>query len=184
MTCDEAYTYQIFHGNSDPLHTANHHILNTYMMRAFSIVFGESKFVLRSPNLVAHLLFLFFGYLILTRLKKQWLVIAAYLSLNLNPFLLEFFSLARGYGLSMGFMTAGLWMFLMHLEKQTDQQKKPIQFLYGAFICAALAVLSNFMMTYFYVGLLSLYFFMEVRKSSSPKKIVIHLKKNAGFYFF
>ncbi|WNJ17175.1 hypothetical protein [Pontibacter sp. G13] len=116
MTHDESSTFLNFHHRWipeafwDPSYwvTANLHPLNSWLMQGTGAVFGIAEGPLRLPNVFGHLLYLIFS----ARLSRSiapnaWWAIAAFLVLNLNPYLLEFFSLARGYGLANGFMMMG-----------------------------------------------------------------------------
>jgi len=100
--------------NSIP--SGNNHLLNTLGMRVASALFGDSEFSLRLPALAGHLLWLVFTFLLFKNLKNPWVRLAGFALLNFNPYLLDFFSLARGYGLSMGLLAAFLFWFFRWLE--------------------------------------------------------------------
>jgi hypothetical protein len=70
-----------------------------------------SEWSLRLPNVVAHALYLTFGLLLLRDLEDPWLSVAGFAFLNLNPFVLDFFSVGRGYGLAMGLSAGSLYCF-------------------------------------------------------------------------
>jgi len=92
--------------------SGNNHLLNTLLMKGCSLAGGDSEWVLRLPNLAGHLLYLGFSIAILRRIRNPWVRLFGFLLLNLNPFLLDFFSLARGYGISLGLMMGSLYWFL------------------------------------------------------------------------
>jgi hypothetical protein len=112
---DEALSYNAFATQS--LHTiftvydANNHVVNTLGMKAMMGVFGNSEFVLRLPTLIGRLVFLT-GAALLVRETLRWPTIrlGCLLLLVLQPFLLDFGSVARGYGIGMGFAMIGLWI--------------------------------------------------------------------------
>src|SRR5665213_1523943 len=115
FTRDESFTYLEYvrkgilvlsHYNTT---SANNHLLNTWLMELSSKIFGISEFSLRLPNVLAHTLFLIYSAKLVAKLNSNLLIIGSFLILNLNPFLLDFFSLARGYGLSIALMMASLY---------------------------------------------------------------------------
>src|ERR1035438_9323453 len=68
ITFDESFTYIdfiktkfIFKFKEHKISDANNHILNTWLMELSSKVFGTSEFTLRLPNVMAHLVFLFYS---------------------------------------------------------------------------------------------------------------------------
>jgi hypothetical protein len=111
FTHDESLTYSFVAGDSSWRGTANNHPLNTRLMSWTYRWLGMSEWSLRLPNVVAHLLYLTFGLLLLRELQDPWLIATGFAFLNLNPFLLDFFSMARGYGIALGLSTASLYFF-------------------------------------------------------------------------
>jgi hypothetical protein len=106
FTHDESLSYTILTGNESQLFTANNHWLNTILMKCCSLIFGYSEWSLRLPNVLAFGLFAYSIIKILQLSKLHFLTIwLAIFVFFLNPFLLDFFALARGYGLGMGFLT-------------------------------------------------------------------------------
>ena len=110
---DEAYTYlhfvgaplgTILFGGSHP--SANNHTLNSLLMTLSASVFGSSELALRLPNLVAFVAYAGAAWRLARRFSRVVPAVAALVLLLLNPFLLEIFSLARGYGLA---LAAVLW---------------------------------------------------------------------------
>ena len=130
--------------------TANNHVLNTVLVKLFADFLPAHEFTYRLPNLLSHLLYLGFSILILGTLKdvSNSFRLSAFILINFNPYLLDFFSLARGYGLATSF-TLGSIYFLI---KWTNQWN--ILQLGYSLILAALAVLSNFTLLNLYLALL------------------------------
>ena len=98
ITTDEAYTFLEYVYTSDIFNIgiANNHVLNTFAM-AITTSFGNSEIFLRLPNVIAGL-----GYLLIVGFicaKSQYKI---YTSLVLTSpiYLIEYFTLARGYGIS------------------------------------------------------------------------------------
>lgn len=143
ITWDESQSYHEFIRNNIVLFqtydtmSANNHILNTLGGIFFTNIFGVSEFTLRIPSLIAHLFFLFYSAKLVSNFENKWISLSAFLILNLNPYLLDFFSLARGYGISLGFMMASIYyLYLLHVNYKTKNAVASILF-------AALAALGN-----------------------------------------
>ena len=113
FTHDESLSYGIVWGDSGFASSANNHWLNTWLMGVSGRVFGHSELALRLPNVAAYALYGVCCGLLLVELRHAGARLAGFTILFANPFLLEFFSLARGYGLSLGFTAAALAAFLV-----------------------------------------------------------------------
>lgn len=111
FTHDESLSFTIIARNSHWTKAANHHVLNTTLMSLSSFLFGNKEFSLRLPNVLSFILYLTGSFFIYRSSKNNWLFFLAISLTLLNPFLIEFFSLARGYGLSLAFMLMGLFFF-------------------------------------------------------------------------
>src|SRR5437667_10805325 len=108
---DESISYAIVAEHSTAKSTANHHSLNTRLMTWSYRSFGSREWALRLPNIVAFFLYLGFGLWLLRELAWPWMVFG-FVLLFLNPFLLEFFSLARGYGLALSLSVVAVSILL------------------------------------------------------------------------
>ena len=157
---------------------ANTHLLNTFLMKLNMFLWGDSELSLRSPNLIAHLFYLIFSYLIVQRLKNSILITGAFIILNTNPFVLEFFALARGYGLSMALMLGSIYFQIKHIESSHVKQNK--KFLLLSFSLSMAAVLANYTMINFYISLIlvSLMYFWK-NKEVSCLSLKISVQKNS-----
>ncbi len=144
---DEAYTFMhhvrkgVFYQDAYDQMGANHHLLNVWLMWGSMKAFGTSEIALRLPNLLAHVCFLYATGRIALKASSTWLAVAAFLLLNAHPYVLDFFSLARGYGLAMGFMMLSVWCAWCWLEHDTRRR-----WLMGATAFGALAAMSNLVM--------------------------------------
>jgi hypothetical protein len=157
ITWDEAFSYLnyvsrgVFWLDRFELMSANNHILNSLGGIIFSKCFGISEFSLRMGSLVAHLFFLYYSAKLVLTFDNKWLAFTAFLILNTNPYLLDFFSLARGYGLSLGFMMASIYyLYLLH----TNGYKTIHVFV--TIVYAELSVLGNLTMLIYFIALLFL----------------------------
>ena len=108
FTNDEAITYGIIHGAQTFVETANNQWLNTLLMRISQSLFGQSELALRLPNVVAFGLYSAASIALLSQVRHLAAKGVGFALLAINPFLLEFFGLARGYGLSLAFLAAAV----------------------------------------------------------------------------
>jgi hypothetical protein len=189
ITHDEAYVFLNLMSRTysdivglDPPHAGNH-ILNTLLMKFFSGIFGSSQLVLRFHSLLAHAGYLLFTYLILKRLTNNVLLVAGFILLNFNPYFLDFASLARGYSLAHTFTVASVY----YLLKYDDNKQQKYWMI--AMICACLTAYSQFVMLYFYTGVILLYNLLQIPDVISEKtmgqkfKLLINRNKNTFIIF-
>lgn len=155
FTWDEAFSYLQFvrHGILIPDKyegmDANNHLLNTLLDIQLIKYFGVSEFVLRMPSLFSHLLFLFFSYKLIKNFQNKWLVLASFLIVNLNPYLLDFFSLSRGYALSLGLMVASIYFLYSYFINEYKNRHAIYCCIFGALATAANFVLLNYFVVSF-----------------------------------
>lgn len=159
MTHDECGSFliwldfPIFTCHSDPncWGSANLHFLYVLLMKGSVRLFGTSELAVRLPALLGHVFYLFFSWkLVKSWTQNGWLALFGFVILNFNPFMLEFFGLARGYGLGVSMSMVGLYFFSRYVQTGKTGQ------LAGALGGAFLAVLANFTFLLFYAGLLGL----------------------------
>ncbi len=144
----------------------NNHILNTLLMKLGEAVFGTREWALRLHSVLAGAGYLFFSFRITRNLPVKF-QLGGFVLLLANPYLLDFFGLARGYGLSICFMMMAVYYMLLAL-KNTG---------YGNLvlfnIAALLAACSNFSLINFYVAALSAYYFIrmiDIRRETDKKR--------------
>jgi hypothetical protein len=146
ITWDEAYSYLEFVRNGIIFPekyenmSANNHLLNTLLNIGLTRCFGLSELVLRLPSLFAHGLFLYFSYRLVKGFENKWLAVCSFIILNFNPYLLDFFSLSRGYGLSIGLMMSSIYFLyqFIHTEKN--------RYAAATVMTAGLAAFANFVL--------------------------------------
>ncbi len=112
---DEALTWELYIAGpfSAIFHhfDANHHFLNTLLMRLSTGIFGVSEWSLRLPALGGAALYFTAVYRVARRaFGEGWTSLLAVALLSLNPFVLDFMVAARGYGMGLG-----LWMWALTL---------------------------------------------------------------------
>lgn len=146
---------------------SNNHILNSLLMKYSEILFGNSELALRLPNLMLFGIYLLYGFLIFRRLNR-WLAVALFLLLITSVPLVDLFGMARGYGLSIGFMLMSLYHFLAFLQNNGRSH----MFLFHT--AALLATLASFTLLTVYaamIGIFILFRISEVQLYTSQKKL-------------
>jgi hypothetical protein len=170
ITWDEACSYiefiskGIVFQENYRLISANNHLLNTVVDIIFVKCFGVKEVVLRLPSLFAHIIFLYYSAKILLSFKNKWFVFASFLIVNLNPYLLDFFSLARGYGLSLGLMMGSIYYLFVFLSKENENKHSQY-----AIVLAALGVLANFVLLNYFIVLFAIIVSMIVQKACKKR---------------
>ncbi len=142
ITIDEAATFfhyinlgKIWPGEAH--WDANNHVLNSLLTWVSYKAFGDSEIALRIPNVLAGLLYLIFAYKLSFQIDRKLLRWALFLSLACSRLVLEFFSLTRGYGLSLGLLLTAT--FFMYRWMKTEK----VGFLFLSGIGIQLATLAN-----------------------------------------
>jgi hypothetical protein len=161
ITYDEAYSffeyvsYPEFLRSDFNFMSANNHLLNTWMTRLSYALWGNEELALRLPNVLAFGVFLYASARIAYRLvAERFLPLVVLLLFCGNPYVLDFFSLSRGYGLSLAFTTYALWQFI------NDNHLR-------ALIAMMLAVLANLIVLHVFPA----FVFVVVWKLWNDKKL-------------
>jgi len=123
ITVDEAHAYQTFmkeglwHAIAPPYFDAAHHCLQTILAKISISLFGVSEFTLRLPTLLGSILYFLAAYRLAKHLFGENLMgLLLLATLTLNPYILDFLSAARGYGLALSFLLWGFERMLVALE--------------------------------------------------------------------
>lgn len=146
MTHDESSTTNVVDGSytdimfaKNMFGTANNHILNSLLLKKSVAVFGWHEWSIRLPNVLSFLLYFTAVVLLMQRISRNNVVRLAGILLFCTPhFIIDYFSLARGYGMAAAFQTLGLYYFVAFF----DQRKQKLLVL--SFSMTALAVYANF----------------------------------------
>lgn len=144
ITHDEANTYEEF--LTGPIarifttYRANNHVAQSLLSGLAVRWFGLSEFSLRLPSLLGSALYLGVVWQLSRYLYgRRWLVVLSVAALGLNPFLLDYYSAARGYGLGLAFLLWAFYELLRWLEEGAAAGLR----LYRAGIALGLAVAAN-----------------------------------------
>ena len=146
---------------------SNNHILNSLLMKYSEVLFGNSELALRLPNVLLFAVYLIYGFLIFSR-QNRWLAFALFTLLITCVPLVDLFGMARGYGLSMGFMLMSVYHFLAFLRNNGRSHMVLFH------VAALLAILASFTLLTVYTAMIGIYILFritEVQLFTSQKKL-------------
>jgi len=142
LSYDEAYTYLFYVHPSfkasffKAVQLLNNHILYTLCAKILEFTTGIqfNEFLLRMPSLISGGIYLYFACKLSKPFRLNYLVFALFV---LNPYLNEFFSLARGYGMAAACIAGALYGFERWQRDISDISMFNVCM--GWFCCASLA---------------------------------------------
>jgi len=147
----------------------NNHVLNTLLMKLEIRIFGRKDWAVRLHILAAFVFAFYYSTKIIQLFTpskiRQFLYL---LILFFNPYLLDFFGIARGYAMSIAGFTAAFYYFTLYTESHS------LQHLRNTFIALFLAVWSNFSTLYLLV-LMVILFCIEIYNNKNKIDVKRHL---------
>jgi len=161
LTANEKSIWQIItYESSSP----NNHILNTLLTKMMIAISNLDPLFVRLPNLLAFILYAFSSFRISKEIvtEKSAFFIPFALIFIANPYLLDFFGLTRGYGLSIALLTYSLSCIIRGFG-----QNKPKE-ISKAVLFSALAAYANFTVLVYFatvIVLASLFYLLQKSKS-------------------
>jgi len=176
FTHDESYTFLHFfqHSfselmrNDTSIVSANNHILNTLCMKWAGSVWGHGEFALRFHSWLAHAFYLLLTYLFLRSFHSGKVLLIGFLLLNLNPFLIDFFSLARGYAMAIALMLGSIYFLTAYARHERYRD------LLLSLGLACLAVLANFALLTYVAALMICLAYVFLYKGFPLHKLMKH----------
>lgn len=140
----------------------NNHILNSILTKIVVSIAGVSQVSIRLINLLFFGVFTFGVWRISKTLfsLKSFFFIPAALIFITNPYLLDFFSLCRGYGISVAFCTLSLSYLISGFSLKINKH------IWLALIFSSLASYANFTLLYFWCStiIVAMLYFIYFRK--------------------
>ncbi len=135
----------------------NTHLINSFFLWVEVYFFGYNELALRIHSVLSFLIYAWAVYKMsnyVTTIYNRYLLIVL---MVLHPFMLDYFSMARGYALSIACMMLSLYFLytLIIIQKYSSKKNLYLSFLFGA-----ISVVSCYVMFTFYVSILILYFFL------------------------
>jgi hypothetical protein len=136
----------------------NHHPLTVLFSRVAIGIFGLSEFSQRLPSVLGAVLYFYVVFRICAFLLGEGaLFLLGVACLSLNPFLLDYLCLARGYSLGLAFFLYAMYRLMLYLSA-TRGAENPNRLLNQAGVAVGLSIGCNVVMI-FPAGALALAFF-------------------------
>lgn len=156
ITHDEAYSFlNIKHfWYVQFLCNANSHWINSLGMKLASIAELENCWQVRWLSLLSAGVIMWLGFQWLRQIEQTAVKFLAFSFVFLNPFVLDYFFMARGYVSGMAFEALAIFFFVKHF-KYADRR-----FALLSLVCAGLSAVANFNFFYFLLAFCAVYFFM------------------------
>lgn len=163
ITFDEATTW--FFVNKFSYHNiiaykgfdiANNHVINSLFIKATLDLFGKNILLIRSLNVICGIIYVLSVFGILKRVQSTWLQCFGAIMMCLQPFLLDYFTLARGYGVSISFMLLALYFTNEYLYT------KSIKLLNISSFLSCLSAVSTFSFIYVVIFILLINIYCKV----------------------
>ncbi|MBA3662966.1 MAG: hypothetical protein H0W61_01990 [Bacteroidetes bacterium] len=172
ITHDEAYSFYNMKKfwYVEALCTGNTHWLNSAAIKLAILFNQESLLAIRWFTIISAFVFFLVTFYWISSVKELHLKLLIFSVLLLNPYILDYFSIARGYASGLMFQALALYCFVSAVKSQ----KKYLGFL--SLFFAGLSPLSNFSYIYFFMAFCLVYFFVYYFKTG------FSFFKNKKFY--
>lgn len=146
--------------NLDP--AANNHILHSLLMKLSWLIGGQHEYILRLPVLLSGMAYLYVCYRIVKENFPK-LLLPGFILLAVQPYLLDYFVAARGYGLALLFTMLSVYQLLKFVRTTRHST------LIWSMCFAGLAVLSNFTYVLIFIAVFLISFRFAVLHKGVPK---------------
>ena len=156
ITQDEVHSYLLVKTNNwrQMVGTANTHWLNSLFMKLFLWLPGiDQPWKLRMLSIFTWCAYSFSSIKLSHQFKSPFLGFCFFIVAVCNPFLIMYFSLARGYAAACAFIMLTMWQAAKLIS---FEDYKPYKWVL-AFLFAAFAVIANFSAFYFFIALTAVY---------------------------
>jgi hypothetical protein len=180
ITNDEAYSFFLLKTNylRALVATANTHWLNSLFMKIFSTLLGNAPFCLRIQSIIAFPFFAYGIFQVSSFVKIPIFRRFFYFIVLFNPYLLDYFALARGYGMALCF---SVWM-VVYLQRALSLPSFSFGIWTRVWGCALLTLASNFSWLYMVMGV-TLLFCMQFFSSRPGYSISLRLPRRVAIMF-
>lgn len=173
LTHDEAWSFHNINKfwHVEFLCSGNSHWFNSLAMKISILLGSENIFWLRWFSIFSFIITCGTGLLLLKLFENNSIKLFAFCIIFLNPYLLDFFGMARGYAGGIMFQCLALVFFIKGLNN-----KKRITF-FMALLFSGLSAIANYSFVYFYFAFCVIYFFTQYFRTGRS------FLRNKFFYF-
>ncbi len=151
-----------------PDNIPNNHILNTLLTKCCILIFGKEQWAVRIPNLMSFVIFSIGTFRILKFALKgnsRYFIPAAIIFIN--PYLLDFFGLCRGYGMSTAILTLSVSYLISGFLLSKNKH------IWIALFISILASYANFTLLVFWAAITLMVWFYFFKNSDRKSKTII-----------
>lgn len=134
--------------------TANTHWLNSFFMSLWMAIFGNEAFVLRLHSIIALPFYATGIYRLSRHIDSRFWAFLFYVFALFNPYILDFFTVARGYALAFTFQ---VWLLCFAIPIYRDNNFSAKKW-WRVWLCSALMLLSNLSFLYTVFGVVGMFF--------------------------
>lgn len=152
---DEILNYFLFvePGNFQPFYAApdaNNHLISTSLSHVIYLLFGNKLLLMRIPSVLSFILFFFYLWKFRSFFNSKLIGNCFLITFCSSFYVISFFSLSRGYGISMAFLLGTVF----HLIQFYETSK--IKSVFWATLMGSLAIWSNLSLIFIVCTVLSL----------------------------
>ena len=167
---DKSVLFNLFRSDTWP--NANNHWLNTLSFQFFSSIFGPEDWAIRLGNILLYVVYAYFSIQLLLPIKTNWLRVLGLVLMVFNPYLLDFFSTARGYGMSLGFTTMAFYCMLRYI---VSEKLSHLAFASLGILLASLALFSSLIFLPVIYGILFIYLLIQNKDDLLSRRMIYPL---------
>ena len=172
VTMDEADTYLSFVSRAAPFQWypfPNNHILNSALMRMFTLIFGTSHLTIRLPALIGAAIYIGICLYVCAILPASLaLRLPLFLCLVYNPFVFDFLVAARGYSMSAGLLLCAAIVPVAGRRHDAS----PTKLMAACSLLAAFSFTANFSFAFANLAVLALTFLWLCRQGGFSWRLV------------
>lgn len=154
ITYDESYSFRLIRNQFRAIPgSPNNHWLNSFFMKLFNILFGDEPGYLRLHSILSFPFFAHGVYRLTPFVRNQAAQFTFYCIAIFNPFVLDFFSLARGYAMAVTFQVWAI-LFLIQAAGNTFSYRQWLRII----IVSAFSIAANLSYVYTVIGMAGVFF--------------------------
>ena len=171
---DEAFTFFYYiHKNTffpgDATWDANNHILNSFFSIQFYKLFGKDLIFLRLTNVLSFLLYAYYVYKSSHFFKTNWSKVALQVGLLTPVFLLDMFSVSRGYGMSIAFLWAAIYHFVNYFKSKSNKDNLGFWIFIGLAVWSNLSLINSYLII---IGAFTVYLIIKFKEIGKLQKVL------------
>lgn len=148
---------------------ANNHLLNSYIGRMFYNLFGMHFFLFRLTSLLAFIVYFIYTRKLTKAIDSGFWGFLIFLALNTIPWITDYFSYTRGYGMAIAFFIAALF-YLWQFSQQHTWKNLTLVFLF-LLLCVA-SNLTYLVSCLLITGICGMIWLIDFKKIAGRTKIL------------